>query len=179
VNDDGQIAPIDALRLVNELNLRGPGDLPPYRNVALHPDFLDVSGDGYFTSLDALLVINVLNELFDSVGEGEAAVTLVPVAPLHFLPSDGAGHTTRTPSPEVARSDDWGFVDDISATSRPAASTSAAQRAAPRRLMTCSSAQFDFPEGNIARVLARYCPWSEDLCTLPEWIRVPLTLERD
>jgi hypothetical protein len=71
VDDDDVIAPIDALRAINELNNRqysdpvtgALSDTPPF---PLGPDgkapyFYDVNGDGYATSIDALIVINELN----------------------------------------------------------------------------------------------------------------------
>ncbi len=57
---DGEIVPLDALLIINTLNLDGPrlltggpgGDRPYY---------YDVNGDGWVTALDALMVINWLN----------------------------------------------------------------------------------------------------------------------
>lgn len=63
VNGDGQVAPLDALLVINELTARifsdpesgqlDPIDVPP-------TTFLDVNGDGFLAPLDALLVINQL-----------------------------------------------------------------------------------------------------------------------
>jgi VCBS repeat-containing protein len=73
VNADGFCTPIDALLLINRLNLLGPGELP---NPAIPPNapppFYDVNGDGLLTSTgDILQVINKLNQ--QVVGEGEAS----------------------------------------------------------------------------------------------------------
>ncbi len=59
VNFDGYITPIDALLVVNYLNIGGT------RN----PRF-DVNRDGHVTPLDALLVVNYLNRM-SGVGQGE------------------------------------------------------------------------------------------------------------
>ncbi len=75
VNADGFISPIDALLVINFLNLNGPAtavgnipDPPPYR---------DTNGDNFITSNDALLVINYLNLNGNGRpgGEGEGAST--------------------------------------------------------------------------------------------------------
>jgi hypothetical protein len=70
VNRDGQITPLDALLIINELNARGSRQLPPLPTgegedslddaTAPQPIF-DVNGDGYLSPSDALAVINVLN----------------------------------------------------------------------------------------------------------------------
>jgi hypothetical protein len=54
VNDDGFIAPIDALLVINYLN----GE-----SILSGPTFLDTSNDGHISPLDALNVINHLNSL--------------------------------------------------------------------------------------------------------------------
>jgi hypothetical protein len=62
VNDDGQIDPLDALVLINEINAYESRTLmvPP-----VPPDvaylFLDVNGDDKLTPLDVLVVINDVN----------------------------------------------------------------------------------------------------------------------
>ncbi len=69
VNADGFITPIDALLVINFLNLQGSRSVvglpapPPYR---------DVNGDNFISPVDALLVINYLNNRGRSgSGEGE------------------------------------------------------------------------------------------------------------
>jgi len=88
VNDDRQTTTIDALRVINELNLNGAHKLLPYRNVAIYWDYMDVNGDGYIAPSDAMAIINVLNDL--STGEGESAA-----APWAFVPFL---HPTAAPS---------------------------------------------------------------------------------
>jgi hypothetical protein len=83
VDDDGAVAPLDVLLLINELNARGARDLPvPPVPPFLPPSYFDVSGDNAVEPLDVLLVINDLN-LYGSrvlpgsgglvAGEGPAA----------------------------------------------------------------------------------------------------------
>ncbi len=71
VNGDSLVSPLDALRILNDLNLRGTYALtdPPSLGSSYYPD---VNEDAWVTPLDALLVINHLN-LFGS-GEGESKV---------------------------------------------------------------------------------------------------------
>ena len=54
VNGDEFISPVDALQVINALNLAGAQGLPPG-----HP--LDVSGDDFLSPVDALIIINYLN----------------------------------------------------------------------------------------------------------------------
>ncbi len=71
VNNDGQVSPIDALTVINELNANGPRALgssaAPVAGV-----FVDVSGDNFISSIDALLVINYLNDVARRSAEGES-----------------------------------------------------------------------------------------------------------
>ncbi len=55
VNDDSFVTALDALMLINELNLGERAGGPESRSS------MDVNGDGHVTTLDALLVINTLN----------------------------------------------------------------------------------------------------------------------
>jgi hypothetical protein len=66
VNLDGLVTPLDALRVINRLNLVGPHEV--YDRSSLRHD---VSRDGHVAPLDALLVINRLNRGLQD-GEGEA-----------------------------------------------------------------------------------------------------------
>ena len=70
VNDDGRVSALDALQVINAINLQGVGELGGASPQA--PPYIDVNGDGRLTALDALLVINVLNTIRN--GDGEAAV---------------------------------------------------------------------------------------------------------
>src|SRR6186997_1678190 len=59
VDDDGVVAPLDALLIINDLNASGPRHLPAVRSGS--DPFIDVTGDGVSSPLDALIVINALN----------------------------------------------------------------------------------------------------------------------
>lgn len=59
-NGDGAVTSVDALLIINQLNLYGSGQAPaPPVSVG---GMLDTNNDGFITSLDALLVINQLNQ---------------------------------------------------------------------------------------------------------------------
>jgi hypothetical protein len=58
VNNDGIVSPLDALAVINDINLNGGGFLPATFSGDL---YLDVNGDQSVTPLDALAVINYLN----------------------------------------------------------------------------------------------------------------------
>ena len=63
---------LDALTILNELNSAGSYELPPPTTNSTPPPYYDCNGDGYVTPLDALLVINYLNDRSSpAVGEGE------------------------------------------------------------------------------------------------------------
>ncbi|MEL6110463.1 MAG: dockerin type I domain-containing protein, partial [Planctomycetota bacterium] len=66
VNSDGDLAPRDALAVINDIARLGPRTLTTNE---LTGPFVDVSNDGFVTALDALLVINLLQRGSD--GEGE------------------------------------------------------------------------------------------------------------
>ena len=71
VNDSGNITPLDALLVINELNdpqfSDEDGQLP---DVASSPPFLDANDDQFVTPLDALLIINELNTMPATVTAG-------------------------------------------------------------------------------------------------------------
>lgn len=73
VNNDGVVTPLDVLIVVNDLNARGPRELPfPPVPPETPPPYLDVSGDRLCQPLDALQVINLLNEQSANVPAPEA-----------------------------------------------------------------------------------------------------------
>lgn len=63
VDDNGEVAPLDVLMLINQLNKFGAQPLP-YRGSGGQPPerFYDSSGDGQLTPLDALIAINHINK---------------------------------------------------------------------------------------------------------------------
>ncbi len=75
VDGNGDIVALDALMIINRLNLVGPGPLGarPAGEIGL----LDVDGDGEVQAIDALIVINYLNGITSLVG-GESAAPETP-----------------------------------------------------------------------------------------------------
>jgi hypothetical protein len=71
VNKSGHISPLDALTVINALNVGTRGWLPVPRPRPLVAPFYDTNGDKAITPLDALLVINYLNRN-QTGGEGES-----------------------------------------------------------------------------------------------------------
>jgi len=69
VNNDGLVAPIDALVVINKLNAEGAGELPQGSSGESDGSprlYYDVNNDGFLSPIDPLIVINRLNS-----GEGE------------------------------------------------------------------------------------------------------------
>jgi len=90
VTNDGVIAPIDALSIINELNGIGARPLPPIpQGTMTIPTFLDPNGDNFVSPVDALLVINWLNGLVAGEGEDSRDAALVL----------GAGALAAEPTP--------------------------------------------------------------------------------
>ena len=98
VNGDQQVAPLDALLVINKLNTVGPHSLigVPAPDV---PQYLDVNGDQFVSAIDALLIINRLNEMTppistaahsSSEGEGDRAEGEPDIAAA--MPSSRAEH---------------------------------------------------------------------------------------
>ncbi len=84
VSNDGAVAPLDALLVINELNERNfsapiTGLLPPAPSNI--PEFLDVTGDGFVSPQDALDVINTLSS-------AAIRVPTSPTAPLSVQLAD-------------------------------------------------------------------------------------------
>ena len=61
VTGDQQVAPIDALYLINEINARGARQLPTPGLTMQPPPYLDPTDDGKLSADDVLYVINELN----------------------------------------------------------------------------------------------------------------------
>lgn len=72
VDASGDVVPLDALLIVNDLNTRGARQLADPTEGDAPPPYYDVSGDGWVTSLDALQVVNWLNANMSA--ESEAAI---------------------------------------------------------------------------------------------------------
>ncbi|MCY2987830.1 MAG: dockerin type I domain-containing protein [Planctomycetota bacterium] len=72
VNGDGHITALDALQLINQINLSGSALTAVAPGVA--PLYYDVTGDGTLSALDVLQVVNYLEQhVMVSSGEGEGA----------------------------------------------------------------------------------------------------------
>jgi len=71
VNKDGAVHPIDAILVINEINLRTvantSGELLPLGG-ASPPAYYDINGDWFLGPIDALLVVNLLNEMSEPMG---------------------------------------------------------------------------------------------------------------
>ena len=91
VNNDGAVSPIDALLIINDLNVKGARTLTAADS---SPPFVDVDGDGNSAPIDVLQVINAIEV---SLSEGETAEfsqplqVIVATAPLaaegEFVPA--------------------------------------------------------------------------------------------
>jgi len=115
VDASGDVVPLDALLIVNDLNTRGARQLSDPIEGDAPPPYYDVSGDGWLTSLDALQVVNWLNA--NMSGESEAAIgrsmVNISTAPVNLLtatPSvadDAAPQTTGQSPIEYNALDDY------------------------------------------------------------------------
>jgi hypothetical protein len=76
VNADGFVTALDALRIINFLDVRGSANVSVSEIGTAPPDFLDTDGTGAVSPLDALLVLNELAELGGGSGEGEFAAQI-------------------------------------------------------------------------------------------------------
>lgn len=85
VNDDGVVSPLDALIIINDLNVKGARAL----STGGGAPFLDVSRDGVVAAIDVLQVINFLNNRV-TFGEGEAST------------KEESCVVERNPAPDVA-----------------------------------------------------------------------------
>ncbi len=78
VNADGTVSAIDALLIINRLNLaQNEGNTSgsiPVLDTDQGPAYFDVTGDKRITALDALAVLNTLNQR-DALGQGSAELT--------------------------------------------------------------------------------------------------------
>lgn len=75
VDQSGEATPLDALIIINSLNLNGSRKLTLLNGEGESSDrmLVDVDGDGFISPLDVLQVINVLNRRGSASGEGEEA----------------------------------------------------------------------------------------------------------
>ncbi len=115
VNGDATVTPLDALLIVNVLNLGQLGRLPiSPENIGEVFGFLDPSGDGFVSPLDALIVINRLNASGGG-GEGPAAAWPGPAR----SPDAGPDPWTAEPSvPPWQAVSGWSTAVDVDARDR-------------------------------------------------------------
>ena len=134
VNNEGFIVPLDALLIINELNVRrfidADNKLPVPPPAGNPPPYLDTSGDGFCTALDVLLVINFLNGQGSPEGEAPAASYLFvgadPMALSSPISTTASANSTSAPpllitplpsSPSVSPAPSATAVDSVFATS--------------------------------------------------------------
>lgn len=96
---DGIIVPADVLAIINIVNEIGTGPvgtiMPQYTG---NPIFPDTSGDNFISSLDALLVINFINQAsLPPEGEGESDLLVLPAAAI-AVPNSAADPSPEDPS---------------------------------------------------------------------------------
>ncbi len=114
VNDDGLVQPLDALLIINDVNLNGVRNLSQPTNFPIVKyEFVDVSGDNVVSALDALLVINELNraqgepsDVGGLIGSGEP----IDVNPAVLLPPAGNSAMSQDEDEEdleIQRIDDF------------------------------------------------------------------------
>jgi hypothetical protein len=78
VNEDGHVAPLDALIIINYLNAGGSSVLPNPRVESSPPFFFDTSDDRFATPRDVLLIFEHLNVQAVASAEGSASYIAWP-----------------------------------------------------------------------------------------------------
>ena len=82
-NNDGTVAPIDVLLIINELNEKGPYPVSTDDRTGKATS-LDVNGDGFVSPLDALMIINYLNaRTTEAEGESNSPRAFRPLTDEH------------------------------------------------------------------------------------------------
>ena len=90
INNDGHIALLDALLVINALNAGLRGSLPAsVRAPLFNPPYLDCNGNGSIEPLDALLIINHLNAHAQQ-GSAEGESTVAGFLPVESRPEAAA-----------------------------------------------------------------------------------------
>jgi len=81
VDDNGSVAPLDVLTVINYINRYGSGDLPePVTPSDVEHLYVDINGDDGCTPLDVLDLINFINSRPVGEGEGTTASAVFPVS---------------------------------------------------------------------------------------------------
>ncbi|MCS5574412.1 MAG: Ig-like domain-containing protein, partial [Pseudomonadales bacterium] len=87
VNNDKLVTALDVVWVINEINITGSHLLSTTRSDGTIEPFLDVSHDGYATPLDALIIINYLNQPASGEGEAPAGETSLTAPVIDLLMS--------------------------------------------------------------------------------------------
>lgn len=103
VNSDGLVTPLDALLVINYINLMGAGVLPQPNEGALPPPFVDVVGSGDVVPLDVLLVINHLNRQGNVEGEGISGFAAMGAPMNQQQPTESGVASSAGREPETVR----------------------------------------------------------------------------
>ncbi len=131
VNADHQVAPLDALALITNINNYQARVLPtPSIQADFPPSYWDVNGDGRVDANDVLSVINHLNAVADGEGEagssgGAIEAPVFPTAPTLYWnvrdstvanPTGAANSVSDSESPiwPAAASTDWLDLPEVS-----------------------------------------------------------------
>jgi hypothetical protein len=96
---DGFIVAGDVLAVINYINSKGSGTVPP--NARFGPPYPDVNGDNEVVAGDALAIINYINA--GNSSEGEAAATSPDVFFTNFADTDASAAAVLDMSPSVSR----------------------------------------------------------------------------
>jgi uncharacterized repeat protein (TIGR01451 family) len=100
VDADGYVVALDALLVINYINLKGAGPIAP--NTPVGPPYYDTNEDGFVTANDVLLIVNQLNAPH---AQGEALNSSVAVSPSVAtaaainLDASASGTATEPPAP--------------------------------------------------------------------------------
>jgi hypothetical protein len=114
VDVSGDVVPLDALLIINDLNNRGARQLSAPTEGDSPPPYYDVSGDGWLTSLDALRVVNWLNA--NMSGESEAVVGIpnmfTSAEPVNSVTAAMPVDRHAAPEPPSASPIEYNALDD-------------------------------------------------------------------
>lgn len=90
----GAIVPLDALLIINQLNLIGPYEFTPAGPASGDEVYYDVNGDNYLSAIDALIIINYLNaNPIAPAGQGEGIAAESGEADAAFSETGGLSAT--------------------------------------------------------------------------------------
>ncbi|MCB9873883.1 MAG: hypothetical protein H6821_06850 [Planctomycetaceae bacterium] len=127
-NNDGTVAPIDALLIINELNAKGAYpissvDQPGERAL------LDVNGDGFVSPLDVLMIINHLHrQTIAAEGEADLPRAFTPPTVEYFRDSESREDSATHSVTELQQ-----FLQDQPSAAQYTARSSAGTGAAPAK----------------------------------------------